>query len=82
MLEETFGIEPGDLFAIARVRFQDVGAVGIKDRLLAALGVFGSEREIEAFDGFAAFVGEFRAYPAFVFETADFVASGAAVMTD
>jgi len=82
VLEETFGIEPGDLFAIARVRFQDVGAVGIKDRLLAALGVFGPEREIEAFDGFAAFVGEFRAYPAFVFETADFVASGAAVMTD
>src|SRR5271156_3774355 len=57
VLEETFGIVPGHFFAVARVGFQDVCAVGIEDGLFAALGVFGPEREIETLDGFAAFVG-------------------------
>ena len=50
--------------------------------MFAALGVFGPEREIEALDGLAAFVGEFGADAAFVFEAADLVASGAAVVAD
>ena len=45
----------------------------------AALGVFGEQREIQALDGLAAFVGEFGADAAFVFEAGDFMAAGAAV---
>src|SRR5579863_841073 len=56
VLEETFGVEPGDLLAVARVGFQNVSAVGIKHGLFAALGVFGPESEIEALDGLAAFI--------------------------
>ena len=46
----------------------------------AALGVFGEQREVQALDGLAAFVGEFGADAAFVFEAGDFVAAGAAVV--
>ncbi len=45
----------------------------------AALGVFGEEREIEALDRLAAFVGELGSDAAFVLEAGDFMASGAAI---
>ena len=45
----------------------------------AALGVFGEQREIQALDGLAAFVGQLGADAAFVFEAGDFVAAGATI---
>ena len=48
----------------------------------AELGVFGEKREIQALDGLAAFVRQFRADAAFVFEAGNFMASGAAVVLD
>ncbi len=48
----------------------------------AFLGVFGVEREIQALDGLAAFVGELGADAAFILEAGNFVAAGAAVMLD
>jgi len=55
----------------------------IFDRLAvfsAALRDFGEERKIQALDRLAAFVGEFGADAAFVFEAGNFVTSRAALM--
>ena len=48
----------------------------------AALGYRGEQSEVETLDGLAAFVGEFGADAAFVFEAGDFVAPGAAEVTN
>ena len=68
--EEALRIEPWAAFAFLSVRQN------------AALGVFGEEREIETLDRLRAFVRQLGADAAFVFEAADFVAAGAAVVTD
>ena len=69
MLEETFRVVP----RATRGRF----AVGEN----AAFGVFGPERKVEPLDWLAAFIGEFGTDAAFVFEAAEFMASGATIMT-
>src|SRR5258707_1179204 len=70
--------DPDDL-----ARLPEGQIVGIGDGLAAAaLGGFGQQSEIEAFDGFAALGGQLRADAAFVFEARNFVAAGAAEMAN
>src|SRR5580658_47375 len=82
VFEESFVVVPGlGRRAVGKARqvFFVFNRLGI---FAAALGDFGEQREVEALDRLAAFVREFGADAAFIFETRDLVAAGAAKITD
>ena len=80
VLEESFVVVPGFLrrtVGQARQIFFVLDRLGV---FAAALRDFGEQREVETLDRLAAFVRQFGADAAFVFEAGDLVASRAAEM--
>src|SRR6266852_3455003 len=80
VLEETLLVVPGVFGrAFGQTRF----VICISDRFAAAaLGDIGEQSEIQALDWFAAFDGQLGADAAFFLEAGDFMASGAAEVTN